>query len=60
MFTLELARPEFDGISGKHFDEKCHPVKASARSYESDARQRLWDASAKLVEVSPTEIVSSG
>ena len=51
------ARPEFAEVSGTYFDENCHPVKASARTYDTEVWQKLWDTSAGLVGMSPAEAV---
>lgn len=43
--------PEFEQTTGKYFDEHCHAVKSSAKSYNRATRKKLWDASAQMTQL---------
>lgn len=43
--------PEFDGVTGKYFDENCIAVKSSGKSYDRAVWQRLWQVSAALTRL---------
>lgn len=43
--------PEFEGITGKYFDENCREVKSSAKSHDRTAWKRLWDVSAQATHL---------
>jgi len=48
--TLRLvADPELDGVSGKYF-ERLREARANEQAYDADARRRLRELSAELVE----------
>ena len=50
--SLYLATsPEVDQVSGRYF-VNCQPTASSPRSYDEDAQQRLWEESARLVQLS--------
>jgi NAD(P)-dependent dehydrogenase (short-subunit alcohol dehydrogenase family) len=49
---IQLAiAPEFETITGKYFDEKCHEVKAHKSAYNQAVWKRLWDVSAELTQL---------
>lgn len=43
--------PEFKNVTGKYFDENCHEVKSSAKSYNRAVWKKLWDVSAQLTKL---------
>ncbi len=43
------AAPEFEGVSGDYFDEKCKSVKLPRAAYDEAACQALWNVSAEMV-----------
>jgi len=42
--------PEVDGVSGRYF-VKSRPAKASKRSHDIDAQERLWEISARMTSL---------
>lgn len=49
--TVRLAvSPELEGITGRYFDGQ-REVRADSQAYDPEARQRLWDLSARLISL---------
>jgi len=44
--------PRVEGVSGGYF-QKSRAARSSKRSYDMDARKRLWDVSERLVDAAP-------
>jgi NAD(P)-dependent dehydrogenase (short-subunit alcohol dehydrogenase family) len=43
--------PEYETVTGKYFDEKCHEVKAYRRAYDQAVWKKLWDVSTALTQL---------
>ncbi|HVD45815.1 MAG TPA: SDR family oxidoreductase [Candidatus Limnocylindria bacterium] len=54
--TVFLASsPEVEGVSGKYFSHKGVATKSSKTSNDEDVARRLWETSAKLTHLDPTQ-----
>jgi hypothetical protein len=42
--------PDVEGISGKYFVD-CEPVKTDSKTYDEESAKRLWEASARMVDL---------
>ena len=45
------ASPQFEGVTGKYFDENGKVVKLPKCSQDSEACARLWKVSAEMVSI---------
>jgi NAD(P)-dependent dehydrogenase (short-subunit alcohol dehydrogenase family) len=43
--------PEYETVTGKYFDEKCHEVKAHKPAYDQAVWKKLWDVCAALTHL---------
>jgi len=52
-YVYLAADPAIETITGGYWDEHNQQVRSNPKSYDRDVQKRLWDVSARLVELQP-------
>lgn len=50
-YVYLAASPQVEAVTGQYFDENNRPVASSKQSYDKEVWKRLWDESARLVQL---------